>query len=144
MKKYISIVLCALLLAGCGEPPQTQGKGQRQYDRNVLARGERVYQANCAQCHGNNGEAKPDWRIRGADGKFPPPPLDDSGHAWHHPRAWLKQMVAQGSPSGQGNMPAWAGKLSAQEIDDVVTWVTSLWSDEIHLLWLTKVEQAHN
>jgi mono/diheme cytochrome c family protein len=41
-------------------------------------------------------------------------------------------------------MPAWGDKLSAQEIDDVVTWVTSLWSDEIHLLWVTKVEQAQN
>lgn len=144
MKKRISIMLCALLLAGCGEPPQTAGEGQRQYDRNALARGERVYQANCAQCHGSNGEAKPDWRVRGADGKFPPPPLDDSAHAWHHPRAWLKQMVAQGSPAGQGNMPAWAGKLSEQEIDDVVTWVTSLWSDEIYQLWLTKVERTQN
>lgn len=144
MKKNTLIMLCALLLAGCGEPAQTQGKGQRQYDRNVLARGERVYQTNCAKCHGNNGEALPNWRTVGPDGKYPPPPLDDSGHAWHHPRAWLKQMVVQGSPSGQGNMPAWGDKLSAQEIDDIVTWVTSLWSDAIYLQWVTKVEQAQN
>lgn len=145
--KLIIATLCAALLAGCGDgakQPEVQGKGLRQYDRNVLARGERTYLANCAQCHGTNGEAKPDWRIRGGDGKFPPPPLDDSGHAWHHPRAWLKQMVSQGSPAGQGNMPAWSGKLSELEIDDVVTYVTSLWSDAIHLQWVTRVEQAQN
>lgn len=149
MKKQPLIILCALLLAGCGDDvkqdtSQIQGKGLRQYDRNVLARGERVYLANCAQCHGNNGEAKPDWRMRGADGKFPPPPLDDSGHAWHHPRAWLKQMVFQGSPTDQGNMPGWSGKLSEPEIDDVVTYVTSLWSDAIYLEWITRVEQRQN
>lgn len=145
MKTQLLTLLCAALLAACGandKPPEVQGKGLRQYDRNLLARGERVFQTHCATCHGFNGEAKPDWRIRGADGKMPPPPLDDSGHAWHHPRAWLKQMVFQGSPTGQGNMPAWGDKLSAQEIDDVVTYVTSLWSDAIYLQWLTKVEQA--
>ena len=145
--KLIIGALCAALLAGCGDgakQPEIQGKGPRQYDKSVLARGERVFQTHCATCHGVNGEAKPDWRIRGADGKMPPPPLDDSGHAWHHPRAWLKQMVVQGSPAGLGNMPAWGGKLSAQEIDEVVTYVTSLWSDAIYLQWLTKVEQAPN
>lgn len=145
MNTKVLIFLCASLLAGCGNDtrqPDIQEKGLRQYDIGVLARGKRVYQANCAQCHGSSGEAKPDWRIRGADGKLPPPPLDDSGHAWHHPSAWLKQMVAQGSPAGQGNMPSWQGKLSDQEIDEVVILITSLWSDAIYLQWLTQVEQA--
>lgn len=144
-EKLIIGALCAVLMAGCGDgaKPDNQDNGARQYDKNVLARGERLYQTNCASCHGFNGEAKPDWRVRGADDKMPPPPLDDSGHAWHHPRAWLKQMVSLGSPAGQGNMPAWDGKLSEQEIDEVVTYVTSLWSDAVHLIWVTKVEQAN-
>lgn len=137
-------MLAALALAGCGESTPPQQKSQRQYDKDVLARGERLYLTNCAVCHGQNGEALPTWRVRGPDGKFPPPPLDDSGHAWHHPSVWLKQMIVQGSPPEQGNMPAWGAKLSSNEIDDVVSWITSLWSDAIYLQWITKVEQPKN
>ena len=56
----------------------------------------------------------------------------------------MKQFIRQGSPDGRGNMPAWQGKLSDHEIDDVATWTTSLWSDAIYLQWLTEVEQRQN
>lgn len=142
MNKYLTFMLGLALIAACGDGQRSPGQdAARTYDKTVLARGERVYVAHCAQCHGPNGEAKPDWRKPDAEGKYPPPPLDDSGHAWHHRRAWLTAFIRQGSPAGQGNMPAWGGKLTEQEIDDVVTWITSLWSDQIYLEWRTKIEQ---
>ena len=62
MNKKLIIISAPCLLAGCGDgakQPEVQGKGLRQYDKNVLARGERVFSTNCAVCHGNGGEANP-------------------------------------------------------------------------------------
>lgn len=147
MNKKFLIILCATLLAGCGDgakQPEVQGKGPRQYDRNLLARGERVFLTNCAVCHGNDGEGKPGWQQPGPDGKLLPPPLDNTGRVWRLTSSQMKQFIHQGSPDGRGNMPAWQGKLSDQEIDEVATWITSLWSDATYLEWLTKVEQKTN
>jgi mono/diheme cytochrome c family protein len=139
------IILCAALLAGCGndaKTPEVQGKGPRQYDKNLLARGERVFLANCAVCHGNGGEGKPGWQQPGPDGKLLPPPLDGNGRVWRLSSSQMKQFVHQGSPEGRANMPAWQGKLSEQEIDEVVTWITSLWSDQVYLDWQSKTKQS--
>jgi mono/diheme cytochrome c family protein len=143
MNKKLIITLSVALLSGCGDgnkPPEVQGKGPRQYDKNVLARGERVFQTNCAVCHGSGGEGKPNWQQPGPDGLLLPPPLDNNGRAWRLSSSQMKQFIRQGSPHGRSNMPAWQGKLSDQEIDEVVTCITSLWSDLIYLDWKTKIE----
>lgn len=144
MNKKLIFTLGIALLAGCGEgaePPEVQGKGLRQYDENVLRLGDRVYLANCAVCHGYGGEGKPGWQQPGSDGKLLPPPLDGNGRVWRLSSSQMKQFVHQGSPDGRANMPAWQGKLSEQEIDGVVTWITSLWSDAVYLEWLTREER---
>lgn len=141
-----------LLLAACHSEPPPQAGGSspvsaapavtpaRSQDLAQVARGERIYEANCRACHGARGQATPDWRQRGPDGKFPPPPLDGSAHAWHHPTWQLRAVIEEGSPPGQGNMPAWKGKLSDREIDDVIAYVKSLWPDEIYARWYRQVE----
>ncbi|TFH08242.1 MAG: c-type cytochrome, partial [Nitrosomonadales bacterium] len=63
---------------------QSQDMVIRKLDSEKIRRGEIVYQANCATCHGLKGEATTGWREKGADGKYPPPPLNGSAHAWHH------------------------------------------------------------
>ncbi|ODU47243.1 MAG: cytochrome C [Thiobacillus sp. SCN 63-374] len=89
------------------------------------------------------GKGQPgDWRVRDADGMFPPPPLDDSAHAWHHPTAALLEVIRDGSPQGQGKMPAWKGKLSEQEMQDVVVYIKSLWSDPVYRLWWKMEQQS--
>ncbi|BCB27137.1 hypothetical protein SKTS_20230 [Sulfurimicrobium lacus] len=144
-EKIFAALLCAALLAGCSDDkPQNQRKGSRQYDMNALALGERVFQKNCAVCHGYTGEAKPGWQNPGPDGKLLPPPLDDNGRAWRLTGRQMKQFILQGSPAGRGNMPPWQGKLSEQELDAVVTWITSLWSDAIYMQWQSDVAQEQN
>ncbi|HEX7972230.1 MAG TPA: c-type cytochrome [Thiobacillus sp.] len=147
--KIFATLVVGLGLAGCDKMPSagmSRGGGsatplERKLDPAQVARGKAVYEKACMECHGVGGRGQPgDWRIRDADGYYPSPPLDDSAHAWHHPTAVLLQVIRDGSPPGQGKMPAWKGKLSEKEMQDVVAYIKSLWSDEVYALW-SKMEQ---
>ncbi len=117
------------------EAPVAKGPFTRAIDKSLVERGRTVYLTNCAQCHGKEGEGDTHWRHRGSDGKFPPPPLDGSGHAWHHPLADLREMILEGSRPGEGNMPGWKGKLSDDDIGAVIAWFQSLWNDDVFEAW---------
>ena len=146
--KIFATLIMGLGLAGCDMPTEGTARSsgseaalERNLDPVQVARGKAVYDKACLECHGAGGRGQPgDWRIRDADGHFPPPPLDDSAHAWHHPTAVLLQVIREGSPQGQGKMPAWEGRLSEQEMQDVVVYIKSLWSDEVYRLW-SKMER---
>lgn len=104
-------------------------------DAQVLARGKQLFKQNCASCHGDRAQGAPNWEKPGTDGKYPAPPLDGSAHAWHHPRVALLKVIKQGTQKIGGNMPAWQGKLSDADIDAVIIYFQSLWSDEIYAAW---------
>lgn len=158
MKAYhlLAAVLPPLVLLSACEPapgnpaaaPQQQpplaaasAAPPRQHDPAQVARGLAVYERHCAECHGVAGKGQEgDWRVRDPDGYYPPPPLDDSAHAWHHPTAVLLDVVRNGSAPGEGKMPAWRGVLSETEMADVVEYIKSLWSDPVYALWW-KLEQ---
>lgn len=143
-----------VLLWGCGDSaplrmlsgqPQINSKTgliERNFDQAQIKRGEAVYIANCAGCHGPNGAGTPDWRKPNADGKYPPPPLDGTAHAWHHSTEVLKKTILKGTPPEIGSMPAWEGKLSEHQVDDVIVWIKSLWPDEIYDIWFKNFESA--
>lgn len=144
--------IAAVLTLGCGDSvplatitgkPVVDGKTGlivRNLDSVQIQRGAAVYRANCTGCHGPSGEATPDWRKPNPDGKYPPPPLDSSAHAWHHSTEVLKKTILKGTPPEIGSMPAWEGKLTEQQVADVVVWIKSLWSDEIYDLWYKNFE----
>ncbi len=147
--KIFATLIVGLGLSGCDGTPQAgQTEGgetliERKLDPAQVARGKAVYEKVCLECHGVGGKGQPgDWRVRDAAGRFPPPPLDDSAHAWHHPTAVLLEVIRDGSPGGQGNMPAWKGKLSEQEMQDVVAYIKSLWSDPVYQLWWKMERQS--
>lgn len=108
---------------------------ERKADFAQIARGGQIFEKNCAVCHGAQGQGAVNWRMRTPDGKFPPPPLNGTGHAWHHPLAALRYVIKNGSPGGQGNMPAWKDKLTDQQIDDVIAWFQSKWPDRVYQVW---------
>jgi mono/diheme cytochrome c family protein len=147
--KIFATLIVGLGLSGCDGTPQAgpaeggDTRIERKLDPAQVARGEAVYEKVCLECHGVGGKGQPgDWRVRDAAGRFPPPPLDDSAHAWHHPTAVLLEVIREGSPGGQGNMPAWKGKLSDQDMQDVVAYIKSLWSDEVFALWWKMEQQS--
>lgn len=103
----------------------------------VVALGATVYADQCSVCHGATLEGQPDWRVRGADGRLPAPPHDETGHTWHHPDAQLFELTKQGPPkmvAGQrylSSMPAFGGVLSDEEIIAALSYIKSRWPAEI-------------
>jgi len=108
---------------------------KRQLDEAQLATGKQVFQDNCASCHGAQAEGAANWRKKDADGFYQAPPLNGSGHAWHHSTEVLSNVINNGSVQGQGKMPAWEGKLNGQEISAVIVWFQSIWPQPVYDAW---------
>lgn len=104
---------------------------ERWYNQAHVQLGKPLYQQHCAACHGKQAEGAPSWNQRGADGRFPPPPLNGSAHTWHHPMANLYRTIML----GQNNMPAHKDVLSKGQVLAILAWLQSLWPDEIYLAW---------
>ncbi|MBL3705422.1 c-type cytochrome [Sulfitobacter sp. BDSS02] len=123
----ITIRLAALLLAATVLPVLAQD--------DSLA-GERLYQENCASCHGANLEGQPDWRSRLPNGRLPAPPHDASGHTWHHTDRVLLDIVKRGTAAIVGNgyesdMPGFKEVLTDEEITAIIDYIKSTWPDRI-------------
>ncbi|MEH6650331.1 MAG: cytochrome c [Motiliproteus sp.] len=128
-------------LQACSEqfdPWHEDGSTGRWFTQEQVAQGEQIYQTYCANCHGAKAEATPQWTKPDADGLYPPPPLNGTAHAWHHPFPMLKKTINEGT---NGRMPAWKDKLSDQEVDAVIAWFQSLWPDEGYLIWQRRHKQ---
>ena len=101
-----------------------------------VARGQAVYAAQCARCHGVNLEGQPNWRVRQATGRLPAPPHDNTGHTAHHADSVLfgitKNGITDYAPAGyESDMPAFKGILSDDEIAAVLAFIKSRWPEEI-------------
>lgn len=101
-------------------------------DKDTVALGAMVYEAECATCHGASLEGQPEWKSRDAEGYLPAPPHDETGHTWHHPDAQLLDIVRRGTAAvvGQGyrsRMPGYAGKLTEAEMRAVLAYIKSTW-----------------
>ena len=156
--KLLVVISIGLLLQACDEPsksvtktnPVTEIVKQEQVvyprvqDATQIVRGGKVYQQNCAQCHGVNAEGAPNWHLPGADGKYPPPALNGTAHAWHHPMPAHKHTIREGTLAIGGNMPAWKDKLSEQDIEDVIAWFQSKWPDELYQAWARNNARVRN
>lgn len=118
--------------AAAGGARMAAGRG---YDFSTLTRGAQLYRRYCAACHGPQAEGAPNWQIKGPDGKYPPPPLNGTAHAWHHPYDVLKRTIKKGTIALGGSMPAWGEKMSDEEIDAVIAWIVSQWPEEIYVRW---------
>lgn len=99
--------------------------------------GKRIYEANCASCHGVNLEGQATWRIRKPDGRLPAPPHDETGHTWHHPDVGLFRITKVGlkpplAPEGyESDMPSFGDILTDEEIWAVLAFIKSTWPENI-------------
>jgi mono/diheme cytochrome c family protein len=106
-------------------------------DAEIVVRGERVYMAHCASCHGRNLEGQPNWRTQDKEGLLPAPPHDESGHTWHHPDRLLFDItklgiaVAANLKDYKTRMPVFGGTLSEEEIIAVLSYIKSKWPEDV-------------
>ncbi|MGM8061727.1 c-type cytochrome [Vogesella indigofera] len=109
----------------------------RPDDSAMVSRGQQVYLANCASCHGSKLEGQPNWRERNTQGMLPAPPHNETGHTWHHPDDMLFAITKYGiakvakMPDYQSAMPVYEGKLSDADIVAALSWIKSQWPAEI-------------
>ncbi len=146
---FFMIFLVAMLLAaGCSEQKVPSGQASRTSDRDAQTRpvarwytqeqvqhGYALFQTHCASCHKRDASGTPNWKEPDAQGRLPPPPLNGTAHAWHHPLALLRRIVRNGGIPMGGSMPPFKEKLSAEQIDAILAWVQSHWSDRIYAAW---------
>ncbi|MEK6748952.1 MAG: cytochrome c [Pseudomonadota bacterium] len=144
-RSFIGLVLGIYVVAACQDNnsnTQARNSSPPAAQRAEVVKGAALYTQHCAKCHGAQGEGAPQWDIPSADGKFLPPPLDGSGHAWHHPSSVLREIIFNGSIPGKGNMPGWRDKLSLSDVDALIVWMQSLWPADIHNAWLEVEERT--
>lgn len=159
MKKCLLFVCLLLGVSACedanktteqidGEKPQANVSVsgnkpvQRWYTQQQVQAGGPLYQKYCAECHQPDASGTANWRQLDEDGNYPPPPLNGTAHTWHHHLDGLRGTIRRGGVPLGGKMPGFADRLGAQDIDNILAWVQSHWSDEIYLSWKRIDEQA--
>ncbi|MEP4378946.1 MAG: cytochrome c [Alphaproteobacteria bacterium] len=132
----VVLALGVAAYSGFNDNPGGDVTRENLSDTQVVARGQEIYTANCAACHGTRLEGQPNWRVRNANGRLPAPPHDASGHTWHHDDQTLFDLTKFGLSKLIGSpvatdMPVYEGRLTDKEIWAVLAFIKSQWPDTI-------------
>ena len=125
------------LVAGCSSEVGVDGEtvSGRWYTAAQVANGSRLFQSHCSVCHGEFAAATPGWRTTNDSGDYPPPPLNGTAHAWHHPISVLEETIATGGVPLGGVMPGFREVLDDGEARATIAYFQSFWPDEIYERW---------
>ncbi len=114
--------------------------GRQTLAAEDVAGGASLYAEQCASCHGARLEGAPNWRTRGADGLYPAPPHDETGHTWHHGDRLLFDytklggegaLAALGVTDFESGMPGFGHVLGDEQIRAVLAFIKSTWPEAI-------------
>lgn len=150
MMRTVFGTIALLVLTACDSQPaavggadasvssaNTAASSARWYSESQVVQGREVFAENCAVCHGAEAQGLGgDWRERLDDGSFPPPPLNGSAHAWHHPQEILLRVIDYGGEAMGGKMPAFIDVLQQEEKLAAIAFFQSFWTDEIYQQWM--------
>lgn len=132
----LPVLVVAALSGACDRsspPVPTAAPPPLEVSFETLNRGARLYQEHCAQCHGPEAQGHPDWQTPGV---VAAPPLNGTGTDTKRSRAALIAVIKNGAKrDGAPIMPGWAGRLSEEEIADVIVWFQALWPAEVLAGW---------
>ena len=102
----------------------------------MIARGKIVYESNCVSCHQVNLVGAENWKGVDKDGHRKAPPLNGTGHTWHHDDASLHNIIKYGLAkivkNYEGKMIGFGDKINDEQIDSVLSYIKSHWDDEIY------------
>jgi len=143
MHKVWPIVAALLLLGACSKEEDKAaapipGIVMRHFDPESVKRGALVFEKNCVVCHGPQAQGHPDWQTPSNGSFAAAPPLNGTGNDWKRSRAMLAATIRNGVRRKSDNadvMPAWKGRLSEQDIEDMLNWMQSLWPAEVYDAW---------
>jgi thiol:disulfide interchange protein DsbC len=133
------LILCALILIAS---PSFAVSEPRWFSEAQEEQGAVRFKQNCAVCHGQNAESTTNWKRTDENGKYPPPPLNGTGHAWHHDLKILRKTIRDGGAKLGGIMPAFGQQLSATEIDQVIAYFQSKWPNDTYRKWAERFKVA--
>ncbi len=111
-------------------------ESQTLFDLQRVARGARLYQENCAQCHGPQAQGHPDWQRARKAGFAAAPPLNGTGTDVTLTQSAMVSVIRKGARhNGVMVMPAWRGRVSDEQILDIISWYQALWPAETYQAW---------
>src|SRR5210317_1703857 len=100
----------------------------------MIERGKLAYQNNCVSCHMANLAGAENWKEMDGDGHRKAPPLNGTGHTWHHDDKTLHAIIKYGLVklvnNYKGKMIGFEDNLSDKEIDSLLACIKSFWSEE--------------
>ena len=102
----------------------------------IIARGKIIYENNCVSCHQVNLVGAENWKGLDEDGHRKAPPLNGTGHTWHHDDASLHNIIKYGLAkivkSYDGKMLGFGDNLKDQDIDSALAYIKSFWPDDVY------------
>ena len=127
MKKLLGIIVLGLLLSG-----NTYSDNHYPITRDselMIVSGKIAYQNNCVSCHQVNLAGAENWKGLDEDGHRKAPPLNGTGHTWHHDDATLHTIIKYGLvgivSDYEGKMGGFGDNLSDKDIDSVLAYIKS-------------------
>lgn len=140
--------LAATAIAGCGDDKTAPATGNGTadapapdgilsgFDINRIANGAKLYQENCAQCHGPEAQGHPDWERGRKEGFAAAPPLNGTGTEVKLSQAQMIHIIRNGVTRDDALvMPAWQGRVADRDLEDIIAWYQALWSGEVYNKW---------
>ena len=102
----------------------------------MIARGKIIYESNCVSCHQVNLVGAENWKGLDEDGHRKAPPLNGTGHTWHHDDASLHNIIKYGLAkiikNYDGKMLGFEDNLKDEDIDSVLAYIKSFWLDDVY------------
>ena len=103
---------------------------------SVVANAKELYANNCSSCHMDNLTGSSEWKSSlDEDGQRLPPPLNGTGHTWHHSPQQLFSIIRY----GYKNIANYQGKmignenLTDDEIWSILKYIKSKWPEKIRV-----------